>query len=137
MEYFRQYLLGRRLRTDHQSLVWLFRLKEPRGKIARWIEILSQYDFSIEYRSGNKQGHCDALSRCKNPRECECPNQDMNEYESLKCGPCKNCVKRAQDTFHKGLFPALTEEKVVDTSGASEGAKSVENVVIETKEVKR
>ena len=52
IEYFRQYLLGRRfrVRSDHQSLVWLFQLKEPRGKIARWLEILSQYDFSIEYR---------------------------------------------------------------------------------------
>ena len=31
IEYFRQYLLGRRflVRSDHQSLVWLFQLKEP------------------------------------------------------------------------------------------------------------
>ena len=44
IEYFRQYLLGRRfkVRSDHQALVWLFRIKEPRGKIARWLEILSQ-----------------------------------------------------------------------------------------------
>ena len=37
IEYFRQYLLGRRflVRSDHQSLVCLFQLKEPRGKIAR------------------------------------------------------------------------------------------------------
>lgn len=134
VEYFRQYLLGRRflVRSDHQSLVWLFRLKEPRGKIARWIEILSQYDFSIEYRAGNKQGHCDALSRCENPRECECPNQDMNE--PLKCGPCKKCVKRAQDMFHMGLFPALTEGKAEDTSDEREGPKSEEKVVREAKE---
>ena len=54
IEYFRQYLLGRRFlfRSDHQSLVWLFRLKEPRGKIARWVEILSQYDFAVQYRPG-------------------------------------------------------------------------------------
>ena len=47
IEYFRQYLFL--VRSDHQSLVWLFRLKEPRGKVARWIEILGQYDspFSI------------------------------------------------------------------------------------------
>ena len=34
IEYFCQYLLGRKffVRSDHQSLVWLFRLKEPRGK---------------------------------------------------------------------------------------------------------
>ena len=54
IEYFRQYLLGRKflVRTDHQPLVWLFKLKEPRGKIARWIEILSHYDFAIQYQPG-------------------------------------------------------------------------------------
>ena len=88
IEYFRQYLLGRRfvVRTDHQALIWLFKLKEPRGKIARWIEILSQYDFAIEFRAGRKQAHCDALSRCENPRDCKCQEQDTSE--PLKCGPC-------------------------------------------------
>lgn len=55
--YSHQYLLGKRfiVRRDHQALVWLFKLREPKGRIARWIEILSQYDFSVEYRPGTKQ----------------------------------------------------------------------------------
>ena len=103
IEHFRQYLLGRKflVRTDHQALVWLFKLKEPRGKIARWIEILSHYDFSIQYRPARKQSHCDALSRCENPRECDCPNLDTSE--TLKCGPCKKCMKRAQEMLHESL----------------------------------
>ena len=108
IEYFRQYLLGRRflVRSDHQSLVWLFQLKEPRGKIAGWIEILSQYDFAIQYRPGKKQPHCDALLRCENPRACDCPQQDT--MEPLKCGPCRKCVKRAQDMVHEKLYKDLT-----------------------------
>jgi hypothetical protein len=53
-QYFRQNLFGRHfvVRTDHLALVLLFRLKEPSGKIARWIEILSPYDNEIEYRPG-------------------------------------------------------------------------------------
>ncbi|MCG8046377.1 MAG: RNase H-like domain-containing protein, partial [Candidatus Thiodiazotropha endolucinida] len=100
IEYFRQYLLGRKfvVRTDHQALVWLFKLKEPRGKVARWIEILSYYDFRIEYRPGKKQTNCDALSRCENPRQCECPELDTDE--PLKCGPCKKCLKRAQEMLY-------------------------------------
>ena len=97
VEYYRQYLLGRKftVRTDHQALVWLFSLKEPKGRIARWIEILSAFDFVIEYRPGPKHGNADAMSRCNNPKDCECPNTDHLEY--LKCGPCPKCAKRAQD----------------------------------------
>ena len=29
--------------------------------------------------------------------------------EPLKCGPCKKCIKRAQDMFHKGLIKETTE----------------------------
>ena len=103
IEYFRQYLLGRKfiVRSDHQALVWLFKLKEPRGKVARWIEILSYYDFSIEYRPGRKQAHCDTLSRCVDPRKCDCLNQETEE--SPKCGPCNKCLKRAQEMAHRDL----------------------------------
>ena len=39
IEHFRQHLLGRlfRVRSDQQALVWLFRRRKPRGKIARWL----------------------------------------------------------------------------------------------------
>ena len=127
IEYYRQYLLNRcfRVRTDNQALIWLFRLKEPRGKIAKWLEILSQYDFSIEYRPGKKQGHCDALSRCENPRDCECPKQDTSE--PLQCGQCKKCLKRAQDRMHTSLYQEIfvtPEEKPGDsTEGESERVK--------------
>ena len=94
------------MRTDHQALFWLFSLKEPREKIARWIEILSRYDFSVEYRPGKKQAHCDALSRCEDPRSCDCPFQ--NTEEPLKCGPCKkNCQKRAQEMVHKAFVKVI------------------------------
>ena len=102
VEYFQQYLLGHKftVRADHQALVWLFSLKEPRSKIARWVEILSQYDFAIQYRPGKKHGHCDALSRCESPQDCDCPEFDMDE--PLKCGPCKKCKKRADEMLLSG-----------------------------------
>jgi hypothetical protein len=101
VEYFRQYLLGRRfrVRTDHQALVWLFTLREPKGRIARWIEILSSYDFSVEYRMGKKHLNADAMSRCPNPRDCQCSAVD--NLEPLRCGPCKKCCKRNQDMAHQ------------------------------------
>ena len=43
---YRHFLLGRNflLRTDHGSLRWLFRFKDPQGQLARWLETLSQYN---------------------------------------------------------------------------------------------
>ena len=66
VEHFRQYLLGVKflVHTDHRALKWLFSLKEPSGRKARWIEVLSSYDFSIEFRKGEKHGNADAMSRC-------------------------------------------------------------------------
>ena len=123
-QYFRQYLLGRKfkVRTDHQALVWLFRLKEPSGKIARWLEILAQYDFEIEYRPGKKQGHCDALSRCPNPRDCTCADVDMSE--PLKCGPCKKCQRRAETMMY-----GLQHEKEVTSTVMESNIDSIQNQV--------
>lgn len=96
VEYFRHYLLGRHftVRSDHRALKFLFSMKSPSGRIARWIEILSGYDFEVQYRQGSKHANADSLSRCPNPRDCSCP--DAEEDESLKCGPCKKCLKRAE-----------------------------------------
>ena len=69
IKHFRPYLLGRHftLRTDHGSLTWLWNFRDPEGQLARWIEKLQEYDFTIVHRSGRKHGNADALSRlpCK------------------------------------------------------------------------
>ena len=61
----RYYLLHRKfiLRSDHQSLKWIRTMQEPQGMILRWLDILANYDFDMEFRSGAKHGNADALSR--------------------------------------------------------------------------
>ena len=61
VQHFRPYLLGREftLRTDHGALKWLVTFREPEGQIARWIEQLQEYNFTILHRAGN----ADAMSR--------------------------------------------------------------------------
>ena len=69
LKYFKQYLYGRRVtvRTDHAALRWVLNFKNPEGQLARWLEVLSQYDLVVEHRSGTKHGNADGLSRrpCK------------------------------------------------------------------------
>ncbi len=49
--------------VDHSALKWLFSLKEPTGKFARWIALLQAYDFVIEYRPGQVHQNADGVSR--------------------------------------------------------------------------
>ena len=89
MEYYKQYLLGHRfrVRSDHEALKWLFSMKEPKHWIARWIEVLSEFDFELEYHPGKKHRNADALSRCPNPRDCSFP---VAEEHVLPCKSCKS-----------------------------------------------
>ena len=75
LRYFKQYLLGRkfRIRTDHAALTWLKRTPDPIGQQARWLELMEEFDFSIEHRPGIRHGNADALSRHPCPKKaCLC-----------------------------------------------------------------
>ena len=75
IQQFRHYLLGREflVRTDHSALRWIMSFKEPTDQMARWLEILSQYDFKIEHQAGKQHTNADALSRILcGPCECQC-----------------------------------------------------------------
>jgi len=69
LQHFRHYLLGNQiiLRTDHHSLKWLRTFKRPEGILARWVETLAEFDFTIEHRPGRLYSNVDGMSRpfCK------------------------------------------------------------------------
>ena len=113
VEHFRQYLLGREflIRTDHQALKWLFSLKEPKGRIARWIEILSAYNFTVEYRPGKKHGNADGMSR----------HPSHSSLDSLACGPCGRCKKRSEDMQSAWCPTGQTRRTQTQASGLAEG----------------
>jgi hypothetical protein len=67
LQLYRPYLLGSHFQvtviSDHSALNGLLKSKKPTGIIARWIEILSEYDFKIIYRPGRVNESADFLSR--------------------------------------------------------------------------
>jgi len=85
-KYFRQYLLSRKfyIRTDHAALSWLKRTPEPIGQNARWVQILSEYDYDIAHRKGRSHANADALSR----HPC------LNKPSCIACHPEKEVVAR-------------------------------------------
>ena len=68
---FRHYLYGCHftLRTDHSALQWLRTFKEPGGQIARWLQVLEEYDFTVEHRPGSRHQNADSLSRFPHSEE--------------------------------------------------------------------
>ena len=65
VKHFHHYLMGRHflVRTDHGALTWLMRFKHPEAQVARWLEVLGTYEFTIQHRAGRNHGNADGLSR--------------------------------------------------------------------------
>ncbi|GBG84576.1 hypothetical protein CBR_g38857 [Chara braunii] len=63
--HWRPFLSGRffYLRTDHQTLKWIKTQPTLSDALKRWIEVIDQYDFKLEYLKGEYNKVADALSR--------------------------------------------------------------------------
>jgi hypothetical protein len=57
--------------TDHEAIPWLKKHKQPKGRLARWIIHLSEYEpYTIIKRKGSDHTNADALSRLEtNPAD--------------------------------------------------------------------
>ena len=123
IRYFRSYLLGQTftLRTDHGSLLWLRNFKQPEGQLARWLEQLQEYQFTIVHRPGRKHGNADALSRIPCP-QCHRPSHEYTPQpplvialSSLRCDEIQLRNLQLQDDslapiidlLQKGLRPDM------------------------------
>lgn len=91
---FRPYLYGRHftVRTDHNALKQLKNFKESEGQIARWLQILSEYDFQVEHRPGKQHLNADALSRshCKQCGQREQSKATGNNYPQYQLSTHQN-----------------------------------------------
>ena len=90
LKYFRQYLYGQkvRTRTDHSSLTWLRNSKNPGGQLARWLEVVSEYDVTIQHRPGSKHKNADSLSRrpCNQCSHCDAQDNDGDDRDVVPGG---------------------------------------------------
>lgn len=94
VKHFHPYLYGQefKVRSDHASLQWLLNFRHPEGQLARWIEVLQTYNFTIEHRPGEKHGNADALSRRPCPSSCNyCMQQESKETDDNQNEPVKIC----------------------------------------------
>ena len=52
--------------VDHAALLYLVEKQALTGKLARWMLLLQEFDFTIQHRSGTKHAVADFLSRVDN-----------------------------------------------------------------------
>ena len=65
MEAYKHYLKsnGFKVFTDHKALQWLNNIKDPTGRLGRWVLRMQEFDFEIIHREGKKNQNADAISR--------------------------------------------------------------------------
>ena len=89
---FRPYLEGYHFTviTNHSTLRWLHNLKEPSGRLMRWVLKLQQWDFEILHRKGANHHVPDALSR---------EFEEVAAFEQVTDGPMLLKKTRGRDSI--------------------------------------
>jgi transposase InsO family protein len=126
---FRHYLEYRnfRLRTDHSALQTLKTMKDPYGRIARWLIRIQSVDFTPLYRPGDKHSNADAMTRPPiadiNARESDQLAADVNEYHVIFA------VQRFANTLanieHDNAYANLPTVATVHTDTTSKSDSTV------------
>lgn len=86
MEKLRPYLDGIKFTviTDHYSLLWLDRLKNPTGRLARWAVRMQGFDFAIVHRKGKDHVVPDFLSRSVPVLDAIEIDNDVSDSENIR-----------------------------------------------------
>ena len=65
LEHFSSYIDGQHvhLQTDHKNITWLHNLKQPSGRLGRWVMRLAEFNATIKYKKGLYMYIADCMSR--------------------------------------------------------------------------
>ena len=91
---FEHYLVDRHFTvvTDHSAHVWLPTKKSQNKRLARWAIMLSQFNYSVQYRKGKDNANADALSRAPLPTtpSDRSIDEEEKEYPAVSSTPIKS-----------------------------------------------
>ncbi|XP_077301606.1 uncharacterized protein LOC143922256 [Arctopsyche grandis] len=119
--------------TDHSTLTWLSGFKHPEGQLARWLEILGQYNPDIVHRPGRKHGNADALSR--RPCRIDFPKCSRLEERDQEAEDQDTGVKISLVGIQPDVINDATIQKIIDCKRTGQ-RPSWEAVSLEEPEVK-
>lgn len=96
IEKYRSYIEGTKFQvlTDHFSLLWLHKLKDPTGRLGRWAVRLQQFDFDLIHRKGQENIVPDSLSRA--PVELSTVEIDISDPDPWYCRMVRKVLAKPQ-----------------------------------------
>lgn len=114
---FRPYIFGihSKVFTDHSALKWLFSVKDPHRRLARWSFLLQTHDMTIIHRPGKNSNDADPLSRY--PVD---PPESMDSSEVLLLENIDMRAKQLEDPWSRKIIEYI-EQKERNLDDESEG----------------
>lgn len=103
---FRHYLLSNKVvfYVDHMAIKYLVNKPELSGRLARWVLLLQEFDYTVEYKPGSVHKQADHMSRL--PGEVEThPIDDSLIDENL-------FLITARPTWYAGIIEFLTTQQL-------------------------
>ena len=123
MKFFRPYLYWRRfrLRTDHASLLWSCGKMELSQQVARWLEVLLEFNYQLEHRPGSKHSNADGLSQLACGQACkQCGRIDCSDGEPTR-DEVEDCT--GSWVWTEGQLVQTTQSQVPSADGTVQQLK--------------
>ncbi|KAL3679659.1 hypothetical protein R1sor_022615 [Riccia sorocarpa] len=137
---FRSYLLGYPFvfHVDHSALQYLVKKADLSGRIARWVLLLQEFDYTIQVRKGTSHANADFLSRLSTEEQVQeiaddFPDEQLfqlsttkttryfDEYRYLKTLQCPEGMDPEQRTLEVG---GVIESLHTEASGGHYATKN-------------
>ena len=111
LKIWRHYLYGEKceIYTDHKSLKYLFTQKELNMRQRRWLELIKDYDCSINYHPGKANVVADALSRKERLNMLTLPEELKKDIENLEL-EIRDLSLEGERFYEMVLQPELLEK---------------------------
>lgn len=108
---FRHYLLGNKviIHVDHQALIYLVNKPQPTGRIARWILLLQEFDYSVIHRTGREHLVADYLSRLESGEPPEGILDELPDAElfQIQAEQTTDWYDQMFNYLSHGVFPEM------------------------------
>ena len=121
LKIWRHYLYGSKctLYSDHKSLKYIFTQKELNMRQRRWLELIKDYDLTINYHPGKANVVADALSR---KSQCQYLSAESHAFELIEALAKMNIEVKtttseatiAAMVFHPTLHDQIQEHQLSD-----------------------